>query len=153
MKALTKEELMELGVTNVLEDGTVYVNGVIKEPKIYTKKHPYGEDKSYVMMSFVDRSVKNDIVQKYTRKDGSVRESKQWAYGVRSIQLGRLVLAWFYGKVPANMDADHIDNNPLNNRLDNLQMLTRKENLARRMLSWSEIYKLYHEKMDKEKVE
>lgn len=40
--------------------------------------------------------------------------------------------AWYHGEVPAGMDVDHIDGDSLNNSLENLQLLTRTENLAKR---------------------
>lgn len=40
--------------------------------------------------------------------------------------------AWVKGEVPAGMDVDHIDGDPLNNDISNLQLLTRQENLAKR---------------------
>ena len=46
--------------------------------------------------------------------------------------LHRLLYAWYIGYVPANMDVDHIDNNSQNNDLSNLQLSTRKDNLAKR---------------------
>lgn len=46
--------------------------------------------------------------------------------------LSRLIYAWVYGEVPEGMDVDHIDGNSLNNNLYNLQLLSRKDNLAKR---------------------
>lgn len=44
----------------------------------------------------------------------------------------RLVWLWLYGEWPAaGLVVDHIDNNRLNNRPDNLRLLTRTENLQR----------------------
>lgn len=40
--------------------------------------------------------------------------------------------AWYKGEVPAGYDVDHIDNDTLNNDLDNLQLLTHKENIKKR---------------------
>ena len=35
------------------------------------------------------------------------------------------------------MDVDHIDNNPANNALSNLQILSRKDNLKKRNMDYS----------------
>ena len=42
------------------------------------------------------------------------------------------VYAWYKGEVPAGYAVDHIDNDPLNNSLDNLQLLTPEENIKKR---------------------
>lgn len=44
----------------------------------------------------------------------------------------QLLYIWYKGEVPAGYDVDHIDGNPLNNSLDNLQVLTRAENNRKR---------------------
>lgn len=56
----------------------------------------------------------------------------------------RLVWTSFNGNIPDDMQIDHIDNNPENNYLDNLQLLTKSENTKKRFLdnpdlsiSWS----------------
>lgn len=36
----------------------------------------------------------------------------------------------FHGKVPDGYEINHIDENPLNNRLDNLNLLTHKQNMS-----------------------
>lgn len=49
--------------------------------------------------------------------------------GVRKYPLvSRLVYAAFNGPIPDGMQVNHIDENPLNNRLDNLNLMTPKEN-------------------------
>lgn len=146
-RPVTKEELMSLGVTDVTEDGTVYVNGKLKSVSISKREHKYGETIVYPVICLQDYSVKNETTQYYFRqKDGQTVSCPHWAYKTRNIPLGRLVYAWFHGEVPANMDVDHIDNNKFNNNISNLQLLTRRENLARRSLSWEEIARLYHER-------
>ena len=73
---------------------------------------------------------------KYHKKSGKMKW--YWIVGYsengepKAYPLHRLVYAWFIGYVPANMDVDHIDGDTLNNDLSNLQLLTRKENLAKR---------------------
>ena len=49
-----------------------------------------------------------------------------------NILVSNIVWIWFNGQIPQGYDIDHIDNNPMNNNLSNLQLLTRKENLAKR---------------------
>lgn len=42
----------------------------------------------------------------------------------------RVIWEYYYGKIPAGYDIHHIDHNPLNNDISNLQMLTKKEHAA-----------------------
>lgn len=44
----------------------------------------------------------------------------------------RLVWETYIGEVPKGYDIDHIDNNKLNNKLDNLRCITHKENCYKR---------------------
>lgn len=73
---------------------------------------------------------------KYHKKSGKMKW--YWIVGFsengepKAYPLHRLLYAWYIGYVPANMDVDHIDNNSLNNDLSNLQLSTRKDNLAKR---------------------
>lgn len=140
---LTKQDLQKLGVTDVHRDGTVYVHGTKKSPYPITTKHAYGENRTYLAVSLQDYTEKVPITHHYKRKDGTVHDHKTWAYRVRTVPLARLVLAWFRGEIPGDMDADHIDGDPMNNHIKNLQMISRRENLAKRSLSWSEISRLY----------
>lgn len=155
MKALTKEELISLGVTDVKEDGTVYVNGELKTISVIVGKHKYGQDRKYLSVALTDRSQKVKPKHFHVMADGkkNYNEPWYWTYKIRQVPLARLMLAWFYGEVPANMDADHIDGNPMNNNLSNLQMLTRKENLAKRLLTQEQIAKAYREVEKKLKKE
>ena len=72
-------------------------------------KHKYGGDKYYPKVTFSIGNGKNV-----------------------TITLARLIYCWFIGDIPSGMVIDHKDNNPFNNRVDNLQMLTYEENLKKR---------------------
>lgn len=134
MKELTKEKLVELGVTKVTKDGTVYMGDKIKRFIIATCRHANGNDKHYPCIQFYDKSVKKYYEHPYKVKDGTNRTTKWYTYKTISIPVGRLVLAWFNGSIASNMDADHIDNDPFNNRLSNLRAISRRKNLAKRLL-------------------
>ena len=46
-------------------------------------------------------------------------------------RLHRLVWQTFKGEIPEGMDVDHINNDKKDNRLSNLQLLTRKQNIIK----------------------
>lgn len=52
-----------------------------------------------------------------------------------SISLQVLVYLWFKGDIPAGMEVDHVDDNPLNNLPENLHLLSHKANI------WKAIWK------------
>ncbi len=133
MKALTKQDLMELGIDVCRnEKGEYLVRHYGRKTSsakrslrpikvsIIGKKHPYGKNRMYKAYLFHENG------KAYT------------------ISEHRLVYAWFIGDIPAKYDVDHIDGDPMNNNLDNLQLLTRKENLARRTLTQTEINNLFY---------
>lgn len=47
----------------------------------------------------------------------------------KAIPLQVLVYLWFKGDIPAGMEVDHIDDNPLNNLPENLHLLSHKANI------------------------
>ena len=80
------------------------------KPVANTTKHPYGKDKTYIMVSFYD-----------------IIEKKGF-----TIPYHRFLYIWEFGEIPPHYDVDHIDGNALNNDIKNLQILSRRENLLRR---------------------
>ena len=72
------------------------------------RKHKFVDDKEYLVVGF------------------------SYNHTSYCIPLQRFLYAWFIGDVPDGMVVDHIDNNPFNNSLDNLQLLTQGENLKKR---------------------
>ena len=58
-----------------------------------------------------------------------------------SYPLARFLYAWFRGEVSEGYVIDHIDNNPFNNSLDNLQAMTAEENNRKRYIDNPENYR------------
>lgn len=60
------------------------------------------------------------------------------AYGLnKKFLVHRVVWECFKGEIPKDMDIDHIDGNPKNNCLNNLQILNRSDNLKKRKIDYS----------------
>lgn len=120
---LTKEELQRLGITDVTRDGKIYHNG--KEcNQYYVKcKHPKsGNDKSYWTISLYDAELYKE----------QLKDDVKYKNGMRTFLVSRVVYAWYHDMCPSDLDVDHIDDNPNNNSIDNLQLLTRADNLKKR---------------------
>lgn len=96
----------------VTEEGKyeVYHKGRKKNALPHKTYHKYGKTIEYRLYSFYDSK---------TKKQFNILEHV-------------LVWLWFNISIPAKYDIDHIDSNKLNNHIDNLQLLTRKENLRKR---------------------
>ena len=114
--SLTKEDLVRNGY--FVEGDKVFKqssNGVreIKQ-QIIVSKHKYGLEKLYIYLTlFID----------------TINDGKQRLFGLHNV-----IYAWYKGELPLGYDVDHIDNNPLNNNIDNLQLLTHEENLKKRSI-------------------
>lgn len=48
--------------------------------------------------------------------------------------ISRLVYSAFNGEIPNGYEVDHLNNNPQDNRLDNLQLLSHSDNLKKRFI-------------------
>ena len=53
----------------------------------------------------------------------------------RQVGLHRLIWIWHHGAIPDGMFIDHIDQNPFNNRIENLRLVTLIENARNRPVS------------------
>lgn len=111
--SLTKQELVDRGIK--LEDGKVYQ---------WSKKL-----KKYVELDIVP--VVNTPKWGKERTYMTVFYYKKEKHIMQPIALHRLIYVWYKGDIPKGYVVDHIDNNQLNNDPDNLQLLTRGENVKK----------------------
>jgi hypothetical protein len=125
-RKLTKQELMKSGITEVTVDGHVYAG----EKELFPKANKQG----YLMHSIYDLDENGNKIKLPNEKSVFGYNYKQ-----RSIGLHRLMWAWFYNEVPSGLVCDHINNrhdNIEDYHLDNLQLLTPAENVAKDKLNW-----------------
>lgn len=117
-RELTKKLLQDnYNITKIDEDGKVYVGGKLRKPVRLIRKTKYKEYHEYLGIHMHD-----------------------FTNGTNTIYpLARVILAWKYGKIGSDMDADHIDGNKLNNKIDNLRIVTHMDNMHTRAKNWKEI--------------
>lgn len=75
-------------------------------------------------------------IQLHEEYDGNKKYARVQLYHNinKKMFVHRIVWECYKGVIPDGYEIDHVDNNPLNNSLDNLQLITHKENLSRRKL-------------------
>lgn len=118
MKFNTRDYLDRIGARVEITDGEIkiyqyskrYKKEIVKPIYTNTKKHPYGKNVTYLITTLWD-----------------AERGKNTTYTV-----SRLVYIYFNGDIPEGYDVDHIDGDTFNNIPENLQLLTRKDNLNKR---------------------
>lgn len=91
-----------------------------------------GYDKYEISNTGFVRNVKTGRVLKFNINGAGYRRACLSKKGTQSYPfIHRLVWETFIGEIPKDKVIDHIDNNKLNNRLDNLQLLTFQNNLKK----------------------
>ena len=111
-KSITKDYLIKLGITDVSEDGKHIMKGN-KEVNQYPDKH-----NGYMVASFYDKDLYKEVFPKTHKKNA----------GMVPLGVHRIVWAWYHGATTEGLVIDHINNNKVDNRLENLQELTYKDN-------------------------
>lgn len=145
-KTIHKDWLKSLGITNVTDDGHIFKGDIELSQTSVVGKHKYGTNRYYRVISIYDPEY---YIEQKERKC-------KYCAGIRALLVSRVVFAWKWGTCPGDRDVDHIDDNPFNNNVNNLQLLTRAENLAKRNKTHVEIAKEYklkrgHKKYGKRK--
>lgn len=108
---LTRDYLEYLGITEVSRDGLK----IMKGDKELVQRYD-GRYKSVILYDPAIRQATPVELRKNT--------SGQIHFGVH-----RIVYCWYNRIIPNGIVIDHINSNKLDNRIDNLQMLTPKENV------------------------
>lgn len=125
---LKLNDLIEAGITEITKDGRVFKDK--EELSIIKIKSGY-KGKYYLAFNIYDIDENGDRLKIYDTE-------KHYSYKVRTICLHRAVYLWNKNKedkdfteLSGKLDIDHINNDPNNNNYNNLQILTREENLAK----------------------
>ena len=122
-KKLTKRMIEDMGVKIELNPTTL--EWVVRR---YSPKCGKAKEKIWKTCK------RRNIIRKHKYAPDKVYVGYSWSHNnkVFACTESRLVYAYFIGDIPDNYDVDHIDNNPYNNQLYNLRLLTRDENLRKR---------------------
>lgn len=126
---LTRQMLEEMGFTSVVWDDETkeyWINRYWYNAGRADTKHP--RKKVHKRIKTIILTAKRKYVQ------DNAYPGLSFGYGGHnvSLSLSKFLYAWFKGEVPEGYVVDHIDNNHFNNAIDNLQLLTIKDNLAKR---------------------
>lgn len=119
---LTKQDLIDLGIKNITEAGEIETEKDVNYSIQLTTRESRFQKKTYRLLCIYSNKIYKD------RRKANPKATS----GTKMIVLSRAIWAWHKGYCPANMDIDHINDDSLDDRLSNYQLLTRKQNLAKR---------------------
>ena len=126
-RKLTKQELIDGGITNITVNGRIFKNG--EDITDYLSLNPRG----YKVLFIYDR----DENGCYIKQNLDKRYPGHYTYKLRSISLNRAIYAWFNDIVEDGFVVDHKDNNKDNYDLTNLQILTPQDNVNKEKRGWN----------------
>lgn len=113
--SLTKTQLEELNVLDIVPANNQYGWEILR-----TK----GKTRTIPISTVTTQKFDNGAVKQYPFVSFYIKETQSQ----KAIALSRVLYAWFNGSIPKGYVVDHIDNDPFNNQLENLQIITRSEN-------------------------
>lgn len=127
-RKLTKEELLNGGITLITEEGLVFKGDKQVIPSI--------NQQGYLMLTIYELDEDGNKIKVPMKKrfKGCKNLIDSYNYKCRVVGLHRAMWAWFYGEVPDGYVCDHISNQHKSiedYHLSNLQLLTPAENLAK----------------------
>ena len=116
---LTKDYLMKLGITDVTPDGLHIYKGS-EELAQYIPKTK-NVKRRYFRVSLYDPEI----------RQATPKEERTSTTGAIIIPVHVINYVWNKGPRELGLVVDHIDNNPLNNHIDNLQLINQRENVKK----------------------
>lgn len=116
---LTKDYLMKLGITDVTPDGLHIYKGS-EELAQYIPKTK-NVKRRYFRVSLYDPEL----------RQATPKEERTSTTGAIIIPVHVINYVWNRGPRKLGLIVDHLDNNPLNNHIDNLQLISQKENTTK----------------------
>ena len=126
-KRLTKEDLMKGGIINVTKDCHIFgKNGELSVQQAHKQ--------NYITVTVYDCDDEGNKIKIPCTRLINGKMYNTYVFKTRVIGLHRVMWAWHRGEVPEGMVVDHINNQHSkleDYRLDNLQLLTPKENVMK----------------------
>ena len=89
----------------------------------------YGEVKSLERLDRFGRKVKEKLLKPKKTEDGYLFVTLSKNGVKKTFYINRLVYSTFVEEIPEGMQVNHIDENKENNKVDNLNLMTSKENI------------------------
>ena len=123
---LTREMLKEWGITQI--------DWCEREQQWWVNRYWYRYGRSKEKTNFRLKISKAIGKRKYTKSKEYYVVVFSLNNKAKTIPLARVLYAWFVEDIPAGYDVDHKNNDSLDNSLDNLQLLTREQNIAKRYI-------------------
>ena len=123
---LTREMLKEWGIT--------HIDWCEREQQWWVNRYWYRYGRSKEKTKFRLKIAKALGKRKYTKGKEYYIVVFSLNGKAKTIPLARLVYAFFKGNIPKGMDVDHKNNDSLDNSIDNLTLLTREQNIAKRYI-------------------